>query len=116
MKDTTTVLIISIVSFGLKILRCYKVLECKSSLCKGSIEEHFITKKNQDNVHNLTEDVDITKSKRNCNISKTDFDNENTHYKSDQHSDNVSDNVSERKSTHEKWKIKIEELGVRHKM
>ena len=87
---------------------------CKSIMSTFSVEDHFKTKKDLNNVAGVkTKSTTVTTTiNKYCKICNTRYQNKDEHFKSDLH----KENVSEKKLFKEEWKRKVEELGLDHTM
>ena len=107
----------------------FDCVTCKTSLSQYSVEQKFKTKLHLDNVegkvNNITKDnvegkdnkiievSTLSKDKTGyCNICNTRYDNKNKHNESEQH----NENIQEKKLVDEKWRDKVNELGLDRNM
>ena len=91
----------------------FDCITCKTSLSQYSVEQHFKTKMHLDNVVGITKDNDNDRdSSSYCDICNTRYGNKNEHNESDHH----KENVKQKKLTDRKWREKVNELGLDHKM
>ena len=85
---------------------------CKSSLSQNSAEQSFKAKMYLDNVEGITKDVITKDSSGYCDICNTRYDNKEKHIESEQH----NEKIKEKKLVDEKWRDKVNELGLDHNM
>ena len=112
----------------------FECVICKTTLSQYSVDQHLKTKMHLDNVNprsgftdgkdkdidkdNITEDNGETLSGTHnitegyCNICNARYNNKNEHNESDEH----KKNVKQKKLVDEKWRDKVNELGLYHKM
>ena len=102
----------------------FEFVICTTTLSQYRVDQHLKTKMRLDNVigkdNDITEDLqssftDSTISKDNsgcCNICNTRYNNKNEHNESDEH----KENVNQKKLVDEKWRDKVNELGLDHNM
>ena len=99
----------------------FDCVSCKTSLSQYSVEQHFKTKMHLDKVGVMTKDPrsgytnlrsSFTDTSGYCDICNTRYDNKKKHIESEQY----NENIKEKKLVDEKWRDKVNELGLDHNM
>ena len=102
-------------------MEIFDCVTCKTSLSQYSVEQHFKTKMHLDNVGGITKDPpggynnlrsSFTDTSGYCDICNTRYDNKKKHIESEQN----NENIKEKKLVDEKWRDKVNELGLDHNM
>ena len=90
---------------------------CKTTLSQYSVDKRLKTKMHLDNVNGKDKDIDKDITKDNitegyCDVCNTRYNNKKDHCGSDEH----KKKVKQKKLVDKKWRDKVSELGLDHKM